>query len=170
RCGAGAQQVIVHGGNLKSAFDQLEHDGIDLSFKQNEVAHDHGATVRRLECDPAAQCQRRFDGHAIERHREIRARKAVAMHITRYGGLSTEGIVDFLPVDFLGARARTSSALASSMTSQRPACPWPVSAVSKVFDKVPVGSAANVRLCENAGDDSATKATAIAIIGSKWGN
>ena len=77
--GARPQQVIVHGGDLEPAFDQLEHDRIDFAFKQHEVAHHHGFAMHRFERDPAAERQRRLDGDAIERHREIGARKAVAI-------------------------------------------------------------------------------------------
>ena len=66
--GIGAQQMVVDGGDLKPAFDQLGHDRIDFGFKQHEVAHNHRAAMRWLERNPAAERQRRFDGDAIERH------------------------------------------------------------------------------------------------------
>ena len=99
--GVRPQQVIVDRGDLKTAFDQLEHHGIDLGLEQHEVAHDHGFPVHRLERKPAAKCQRRLDGDAVERHGEIGTRKAIAVHITRHGWLSAERVVDLLPVDFL---------------------------------------------------------------------
>ena len=102
--GVRPQQVIVDRGHLKAAFDQLEHHGIDLGFEQHEVAHDHGFPVHRLERKPAAKCQRRLDGDAVERHGEIGTRKAIAVHITRHGRLSAECVVDLLPVDFLCTR------------------------------------------------------------------
>ena len=105
RRGAGAQQVIVHGGDLEAAFDQLEHHRIDLGLQQHEIAHDHGAAMRRLERDPAAKRQRRLDGDAVERHGQIGARKAVAVHVLRHDGFSAERVVDFLPVDRLCMRA-----------------------------------------------------------------
>ena len=48
-----AQQVIVNGGDLKPAFDQLRHHRVDFSFKKDEVAHNHGAAMHGLEGDPA---------------------------------------------------------------------------------------------------------------------
>jgi hypothetical protein len=40
------------------------------------------AAVRRLERDPAAERERRFDGDPVERHREIGAREAIPMYVT----------------------------------------------------------------------------------------
>ena len=79
--GRGAQDMIVDGGDLEAAVQQLGHDGRDLGFEKHEVAHQHGFTAHRGERDPAAQCQRRFDGHAVERHLQIGPRQAVAVYI-----------------------------------------------------------------------------------------
>src|SRR5215510_7402172 len=40
--------------------------------------------------------------NAIERHREIAARKAVAVHVTGDGGAPSQRFIDLLPVDLLG--------------------------------------------------------------------
>ena len=106
RRGARAQQVIVNGGDLEPALDQLRHDRIDLGFQQHEVAHHHGLAMHRLERDPAAERQRRLDGDAVERHGEIGARKSIAMHVAGDGRLPAEDLVDLLPVDCLGVGAR----------------------------------------------------------------
>ena len=103
--GVRPQQVIVDGGDLKAAFDQLEHHRIDFGLEQHEVAHNHGFPMHRFERNPAAKRQCRLDGDAVERHREIGARKAIAMHVARNGRLPAERIVDLLPVDFLRGRA-----------------------------------------------------------------
>src|SRR5499427_3113801 len=43
-------------------------------------------------------------GDAIERHRKVGARKAVAVHVAGYdGGASSDRFIDLLPVDLLGA-------------------------------------------------------------------
>jgi hypothetical protein len=94
----------MDGGDLEAAFDQLKHDRIDLALQQHEVAHCHGTPVCRLERNPAAKCQRRLDGDAIERHGEIGTREAIAMHVTRHGGLPPERVINLLPVDFLRVR------------------------------------------------------------------
>ena len=54
---ARAQQVIMHGGDLEAALDQLGHDRVDLGVEQHEVAHRHGSPVCWLERDPAAECE-----------------------------------------------------------------------------------------------------------------
>jgi len=54
------------------------------------------ATSRQEQC--------RFDGHAVERHGEISARKAISAHVTRPSRFSAKRVVDLLPVDFLGMR------------------------------------------------------------------
>lgn len=58
-------------------------------------------SMRRLERDPAAERQRGLDGHAVERHRKIGAREAVAMHVAGGGRLAAERFIDLLPVDVL---------------------------------------------------------------------
>ena len=66
---AGAQQMIVYRSDLQTALDQLAHHRIDLGLHQHKVAHHHGTAMRRHECDPAAERERRLDGHAVKRHR-----------------------------------------------------------------------------------------------------
>ena len=95
------QQVIMHGGDLETARDHFGHDRIDLGVQEHKVSHDHGTAMRGLECDPAAERQCRLDRHSVQRHREIRARKAVAVNVVRDGGLAAERLVDLLPVDVL---------------------------------------------------------------------
>ena len=104
--GRGAQDMIVDGGDLEAAVEQLGHDGRDLGFEKHEVAHQHGFTAHRGERDPAAQCQRRFDGHAVERHLQIGPRQAVAVYIARHGRRFTQRRVDLLPVDIGCLRER----------------------------------------------------------------
>ena len=53
----GAQQVVMDSRDLDPAFDQFGHHGIDFGFKENEIAHHHGAAMRRLEGDPTAKRQ-----------------------------------------------------------------------------------------------------------------
>src|SRR6266536_1681755 len=60
-------------------------------------------TMCRLECDPASQRERRFDGDAVDRDVEVATGKTVPMNVTnRCGSLSAERRVDFLPLDLLG--------------------------------------------------------------------
>src|SRR5262249_43548870 len=101
RRGICAQQVVMNCGDLQSAFDQLDHHWVDFSFKKDEVAHDHGAAMHRLEGNPPSEGKCRFDGDTIKRHRKIAARKSITMDVARYGRFSAERCVDFLPVDFL---------------------------------------------------------------------
>jgi hypothetical protein len=98
---AGTQQMIVHGGDLQAAFDHLQHDGVDLALEQDEIAHHHGFPMHRLERDPTAERQARFDVYAVKRHGEVAARKAIAAHVTRNRRFPAERVVDLLPVDFL---------------------------------------------------------------------
>ena len=88
RCGIGAQQVVVNRRDLDAAVDHFGHDRIDLGFQQHQVAHRHRFAVHRLERDPAAERQRWPDGDAIQRHRQIGARKSIAMDIAGDGRLS----------------------------------------------------------------------------------
>src|SRR5262249_16105384 len=96
-----AENVIVDCGDFESILDRCRHDGGNFAFKQNKIAHHHRAAVRRLECRPSAKRQRGFYSHTIEGDRKIGARKTIAMYIARHRGLSTKGVIDFLPVDFL---------------------------------------------------------------------
>jgi hypothetical protein len=103
RRGSAAQDVIVDRRDLDPVLDQLRHHRVDLGLQQHEIAHDHRAAMRGLEGDPTAERERRADGDAIERHREVAARKSVAVHVTRDGGAAAERLVDLLPIDLLGA-------------------------------------------------------------------
>jgi hypothetical protein len=78
----GTQQVIVHGSELDAVLDHLCHDGVDLAFKQYEIAHDHCVTMHRFERYPAAERQGGLNGDAVQRHVEVRARETVAVRIT----------------------------------------------------------------------------------------
>ena len=93
--GIGAQQMIVNGGNLDAAFDQLGHYGIDFGFEEDEIAHCHRAVMHRLEGDPSAQGQGWLDGDAIERYRKIGAGKAVTMNVARYAGFLSNAASTF---------------------------------------------------------------------------
>ena len=55
----------MQGGDLDATLHQLEHEGAYLIFGKNEITHEHYAVFGRLEGDPATQCQRRFDRHAV---------------------------------------------------------------------------------------------------------
>ena len=109
--GRGAQQVIVDRGDLEPVLDQLGHHRVDLGFEQHEVAHDHRAAVRRLERHPAAERECRLDGHAVERHLQVGARKAVAVDIAGHCRAPSHGLVDFLPVDVLGGGGLMATAM-----------------------------------------------------------
>ena len=98
----GAQQVIVDRGDLEPAFDHLGQHRSDLGFEQHQIAHRHHAAMGGLERDPAAERQRRLDGHAIQRDVEIGARETVAVHVTGHGRrLSAKYAIDLVPVDLL---------------------------------------------------------------------
>jgi hypothetical protein len=102
---ARTQHMIVHGGYLQPAFNQLEHDRIDLGLQQYEISHRHRTTMGRLERDPAAQRERGLDGDAVKRDREIGARETISVDVTRDDGrLSADGLVDLLPIDLLRSR------------------------------------------------------------------
>src|SRR5215216_1201940 len=103
----GTQDVIVDSRDLKTVLDQLGHHRHDFALQQHQIAHRHGTAMRRLEGDPTSERQCRLDRDAIEGHREIAARKAIAMHIAGYHrSLPAERCIDLLPVDFLGANGR----------------------------------------------------------------
>ncbi len=101
----GAQQMVVHGGDIEAGLDELGHHGIDLGFQKHDVAHRHHAAMGRLERDPAAERQPRLDGNAVERHLQVAAREAVAMDVAAdRRRLAAERGVDLAPVDVLCGR------------------------------------------------------------------
>jgi hypothetical protein len=104
--GIGTEQVVMDGGNLEAARDHLGHDRVYLRVQQDKIAHDHGAAVGGLECDPAAECQCRLDRHAVQSDRKIAAWKSIAMYVSGDGGFSAEHIIDLLPADVLGMSRR----------------------------------------------------------------
>src|SRR5215211_6404789 len=95
--------MVVDRRDFHAALDQLAHHRVDLGFQQDQVTHGHGATLYRLECDPTAEGEARFDGEAVYGHLKIAARKTVAMNIAGDGPLAAEGIIDLLPIDLLGS-------------------------------------------------------------------
>ena len=95
----------MDGRDLKSAFDQLEHHGIDFGLEQHEIAHDHGFPMHRFERDPTTKGERGLDGDAIERHVQVSAREAVTVNVARHGRLSPKSVVDLLPIDLLRVHA-----------------------------------------------------------------
>jgi hypothetical protein len=125
RRGTGTQQVVVHGGDLESAFDQLEHHRIDFGLQQNEVAHHHRFPMHRFERDPTAKSQSWLDGDAVERHAEIGARDAIAVHVTRHGRFSTKSVVNLLPVDVVACAEVTNG---SSKARQSMVCAFALGA------------------------------------------
>ena len=120
----GAQQVIVHGGDVEAAFDQLDHDRVDFGLEQHEIAHHHGLAVHRLERHPAAEREGGLDGDPVERHGQIGARKPVAVDVARYRGVPAERFVDLLPVDFLcvctAAAPKEAARIAAACQSLKP--------------------------------------------------
>src|SRR5262249_32871237 len=80
----GAQKVVVKRSDIDPARKQLCHHRLDLGLGQHEIAHDDRAATHRLETEPAAKCQRRLDGHAIDGDLKIAAGNAVAMDIALY--------------------------------------------------------------------------------------
>jgi hypothetical protein len=106
RQGLGAQQMIVDGRHLQAAFQQLGHHGIDLALEQHEVAHDHRRVCHRLERDPATERKRGPDCYAVERDREISARKAVTMDRAADRPGPAENPVNLRPIDALRIRRR----------------------------------------------------------------
>src|SRR5262249_51511427 len=87
---------------LDPVLDQFSHHRSDFGLEQDQVAHNHGAPMSRLERCPTAERECRFDGDAVERHLQIRARKSVAMNVAGYGSASSRGFVYLFPVDVLG--------------------------------------------------------------------
>ena len=77
----GAQQMIVQRGDVDAALKQLCHHRLNLGLGQHKIAHDERAIGYRLEAKPAAERQRRLDGHAVDGHLKVAARNAVAVDI-----------------------------------------------------------------------------------------
>ena len=75
------QQMIVQGRHRDAAREQLRHHRVDLILGEHEIAHHHRGVAFRLEREPAAECEGRQQRHAIDRHMQIGAREAVAMHV-----------------------------------------------------------------------------------------
>src|SRR5260370_892531 len=82
------------------------HHGIALALEYHDVTHDHGRVRHRLERDPAAERKRRPDCYAVERDREISARKAVTMNRAADRPGSAENAVNLRPIDALRIRSR----------------------------------------------------------------
>ena len=102
RCRIAAQHVIVDRRDFEAVLDQLCHHRIDLGLEQHEVAHHHGAAMRRLERRPAAERERGADGDTVERDLQIGARKPIAMNVAGYRGRGpTQRFVDLFPIDLL---------------------------------------------------------------------
>jgi len=97
---AGAQQVVVHGGDLQAFGQQLGQHGINFGFRQDEIAHHHGRVAHGFEGDPAAEGEARFDLDPIERDFEIGSRQSVAMNGPAHRGRAAKDQLDFLPVRF----------------------------------------------------------------------
>ena len=90
--------MIVDGGDIETAFPELGHDWVDLGLEQNKVAHHHGPAMRRLECNPASQRERRLDGDAVDHDVEVAAGKTVPMDVADGdGGLPAERRVNLFP-------------------------------------------------------------------------
>jgi hypothetical protein len=70
-------------------------------IEQHKVAHHHHAAVRRFERRPAAECERRPYGDAIDGHLQIAAREAVAMDVAGDGTAASDCGIDLLPIDLL---------------------------------------------------------------------
>ena len=94
----GAQQVIVQGSHFNALRKQLAHHRIDLAFRQDEVAHHHGLVPHRLEGDPAAEGEARFERHSIKRNVKVAAEQPIAMHVARDGSRPGQDRVDKEPV------------------------------------------------------------------------
>jgi len=98
--------MVVDSGNLNIALDEALHHGTDLGVRKYHVAHDHGAIVRWLECEPRAQRKRGFDRDAIQGDMEIRARQTVFVHASgQIRSRPTEGSIHLGPVEVGGRRA-----------------------------------------------------------------
>jgi hypothetical protein len=96
-----SQNMIVDGGDFESILNRRCQYWGDFSFKQNQIAHHHRATMDGLECRPAAERECRLYGHAFQRHAQISSRKTVSMNIAGYSRRTSQRVVDFFPIDFL---------------------------------------------------------------------
>jgi hypothetical protein len=88
------QQVVVDRRDLQAVLDHFRHDGVDLSFEQHEITHDHCPAVHRLERDPAAKREPRLDGHAVERDVEVGPRESIAVDIASHRCFPPERSID----------------------------------------------------------------------------
>ena len=96
--------MVVDGRDFEPALAQLRDDRIDFAFEQDEIAHRHRFAMRRLEGDPAAERERRFDRDAVESHRQIGAREAITMNVACHRRLPAERLIDLLPVELFSAK------------------------------------------------------------------
>jgi len=90
-----------------AAFLELAHDRVDLVLSQHEIAHDHGLGAHRLERDPAAQCKAWPECDAVERHFEVGAWEANAIHAA---GLHAAGFAERLSTWFQSGSAAKAGA------------------------------------------------------------
>lgn len=90
----------MQGRDLDAALQQLAHDGIHFSFRQDDIAHGHGAILGGLECDPTSQCQCRFDGDTVEGHLQVAPGNAIAVNFALDGSGFSESYIDLAPLNF----------------------------------------------------------------------
>jgi hypothetical protein len=65
--------VVVEGGDLEAVVEGDGHDGVDLVFEEDLVAHDHGVVAHAGEGGPAGEAHRRGQLDAAGDDVEIRA-------------------------------------------------------------------------------------------------
>ena len=88
-------------GDVDAGFKQLRHHRINLTLGQHKIAHYQRAIGYRLEAEPAAECQRRLDGHAVDGHLKVAARNAVAVDIALHGRGLAERSIHLCPIDLV---------------------------------------------------------------------
>src|SRR6202521_6302232 len=94
-----SKQVIMDSGFVYAALLKLHHDGFDLVFSENQIAHDHGSAAIALECCPRTQREGGLDIDAIEHHVKIFSRHSKLDHVTRLDLSGTyHRLLDLLPV------------------------------------------------------------------------
>src|SRR5262249_51895551 len=70
------EEMIVKRGHTQTVVERGGHRGIDFVFKQNGVAHHHGAIFRFGESGPGTQTHERGHAPSIDRDLHVAARES----------------------------------------------------------------------------------------------
>jgi hypothetical protein len=115
-------QMIMDSGFMDAALLELHHDGFDLVFSENQVAHYHRAVAITFEGCPRTQGQSRLNIDAVEHDVEVLSRHPELDHIPwlHLAG-AAHRVLDLLPITLRGANGSGASRLCDRQGSAQQA-------------------------------------------------